>query len=151
MKSNLILLLFLAIFSVTNAQTTASTAGSKSEKAVAHMTRTQFIDEVFDHTKGEEKWSFKGNTPMIIDFYASWCGPCKRLEPILEELAQTYKGKVRIVKVNTETERQLAGELGVQSLPTLLFVPAKGDPQVVMGLQPKGELVKLINDVLKVK
>lgn len=115
------------------------------------MTRTQFIDEVFDHTKGEEKWSFKGNTPMIIDFYASWCGPCKRLEPILEELAQTYKGKVRIVKVNTETERQLAGELGVQSLPTLLFVPAKGDPQVVMGLQPKGELVKLINDVLKVK
>lgn len=147
MRSRIFLMLFVAFSTIVSAQSLSKVAAG----TVTKMNRTEFISEVFDHTKPDAKWEYKGTTPMIIDFYADWCGPCKRIAPILDELAKEYKGKVRIVKVDTEVERKLAGELGVQSLPTLLFVPAKGDPQAVMGLKSKAELVTLIGDILKVK
>ena len=88
-----------------------------------------------------------GNT-AIVDFYASWCGPCKMVAPILEELAKEYKDDIVVYKVNTENEQELAGAFGIRSIPTILFIPMKGDPQVIMGAQPKPELKNIIENFL---
>jgi len=107
----------------------------------------RFKKEVFDYTAGKE-WNFKGEIPAIIDFYADWCGPCKRVAPILEELAQEYDGKIIVYKVNTEKERELASAFGIRSIPSLLFVPVTGQPQMAQGALPKEQLVKVINEFL---
>jgi thioredoxin 1 len=89
--------------------------------------------------------------PVIIDFYADWCGPCRQLSPRIEEIAKEYAGKIIVYKVNTDKERELSQKLGIQSLPTLLFIPMKGQPQATMGALPKETLVKAVNEVLLVK
>jgi len=113
------------------------------------LTKGGFLEKVFDYEENKE-WKFKGELPCIIDFYADWCGPCKMVEPILEELAEEYQGKLNIYRVDTSAEQQLAASFGIQSIPTILFVPVKGKPQMAVGTLPKEEIEKAINQVLNV-
>jgi thioredoxin 1 len=117
---------------------------------VEHLTNETFKDKVFNFEENKE-WKFEGDKPCLIDFYADWCAPCKIVHPILEELAEEYNGKINIYKVDTEKERQLAGMFGIQSIPSLLFVPLEGQPQMAMGALPKDTFKKAIKDVLKVE
>ena len=114
-----------------------------------HLTKDQFLTKVFNFEKNKD-WKFEGEIPCIIDFYADWCGPCKMVAPILEELSDEYKGKVNIYKVNTEQEQELAGAFGIRSIPSMLFVPQEGQPQMAAGALPKESLEKAMEDVLGV-
>lgn len=142
MKRNFLLAIIVMMSSwMLEAQTPSS------EMKVKHLTKSEFFSKVFNWEKSTE-WKYEGNKPCLIDFYASWCGPCKRLAPVLEELAKEYDGEIYIYKVNTETERELTAAFGVTSIPTLLFCPMEGAPQVAKGAYPKEVLVQIINDVL---
>jgi thioredoxin len=116
-----------------------------------HLTKQTFQDKVFNYEVNKE-WKFEGDLPCIIDFYADWCGPCKMVAPILEELAKEYDGKINIYKVDTEVEQELAGAFGIRSIPSLLFVPKDEQPQMAQGALPKESFKQVIEDVLlKVK
>ncbi|HEX2976698.1 MAG TPA: thioredoxin, partial [Bacteroidales bacterium] len=95
-----------------------------------------------------KEWKYAGTLPDIIDFYADWCGPCKMVAPVLEELASEYSGKLVVYKVDTENEQELAAVFGIQSIPTLLFIPVEGQPQAAMGALPKQTFEKVIKDIL---
>ena len=112
-----------------------------------HLTKQTFLDKVFNYEKNKE-WKFEGELPCIIDFYADWCQPCKMVAPILEELSEEYKGKINIYKVNTEQEQELSAAFGIRSIPSMLFCPAEGQPQMAQGALPKDSLIKVIEDVL---
>jgi thioredoxin 1 len=114
---------------------------------VVHLTTDGFKEKVFNYEKGKE-WKYEGNLPAIIDFYADWCSPCKMVAPILEELAREYSGKIIVYKVDTENEQELASVFGIQSIPTLLFIPKTGQPQAAMGALPRQTFEKVIQDVL---
>jgi thioredoxin 1 len=118
-------------------------------KTMENINTEVFKTKVFDFEKNTE-WKFAGDKPCIVDFYADWCGPCKMLAPVLEELSQKYSGRLNIYKVNTEEEQSLAGAFGIQSIPSMLFVPMTGKPQMAQGALPKDALEKAIADVLKV-
>lgn len=113
------------------------------------LTKTTFQEKVFNYEQNKE-WKFEGKLPAIIDFWADWCAPCKMVAPVLEELAKEYEGKVNIYKVNTEHEQELAASFGIQSIPSLLFIPMDDQPQMAAGALPKDAFVKIINEVLKV-
>ena len=117
---------------------------------VEHLTNETFKEKVFNFDENKN-WKFEGDKPCLIDFYADWCGPCKMVAPILEELADEYDGKINIYKVDTEKERQIAAMFGIQSIPSLLFVPMEGQPQMAMGALPKATFKKAFKDVLKVE
>jgi thioredoxin len=114
---------------------------------VVHLTAQDFKDKVFNYETGKE-WKYEGTLPAIIDFYADWCQPCKMVAPVLEDLALEYAGKIMVYKVNTENEQELASVFGIQSIPTILFVPREGQPQAAMGALPKHTFDKVIKDVL---
>lgn len=115
-----------------------------------HLTKETFKEKVFNFEANKE-WTFEGDKPCLIDFYADWCQPCKMVAPILEELSKEYDGKVDIYKVDTEAEQELASIFGVQSIPSLLFVPNEGQPQMAQGALPKDSFEKAIKDLLKVE
>ncbi len=126
----------------------AAAEGVESQQGTSHLTKAQFFEKVYNYEKNPSEWVYEGDKPCLIDFYASWCGPCKRLAPILEELAVQYAGKIYIYKINTEEERELAAAFGVQSIPTLLFCPMGERPQIAKGALPKETLIKAIEEVL---
>jgi thioredoxin len=113
------------------------------------LTKATFQEKVFNYEQNKE-WKFEGKLPAIIDFWAEWCGPCRMVAPVLEELAQEYDGKIDIYKVNTENEQELAAAFGIQSIPSLLFIPLDAQPQMAAGALPKDAFVKIIDEVLKV-
>jgi thioredoxin 1 len=115
-----------------------------------HLTKATFLSKVFNYEKNKE-WKFEGTKPCIIDFYADWCGPCKMVSPVLEELAKDFEGKLEVYKVNTEEEQELASVFGIRSIPSFLFVPAAGKPQMAMGALPKETFVKAFREVLGVE
>jgi len=117
--------------------------------ALEHLTLDTFKEKVFNFEANKE-WKFEGTAPAIIDFYADWCSPCRMVAPILEELQQTYGAKLNIYKVNTEEQSELAGMFGIQSIPSLLFIPVDGQPQMAQGALPKATFVSAIEEVLKV-
>ena len=112
------------------------------------LTKDEFLAKVADYNESPDEWKYLGDKPAIIDFYASWCGPCKVIAPILEELAVEYAGKIYIYKVNTEEEEELASVFGIRSIPSLLFVPMYGSPQMAQGAMPKSAFKDAIEKVL---
>lgn len=111
-----------------------------------NLTSETFKEKVFDYTNGGD-WSFKGTKPAIIDFYADWCGPCKMVGPVLEELSTEYPG-IDFYKVDTETENELAALFQIRSIPSILFIPLTGQPQMAMGAQPKQAFAQAIKDII---
>jgi thioredoxin 1 len=117
---------------------------------VEHLTSNTFKEKVFNYEANKE-WKFAGDRPCLIDFYADWCGPCKMVAPILEELAKEFDGRLNIYKVDTEEERELAGIFGIQSIPSLLFVPSEGQPQMAQGALPKEAFKRAFKELLNVE
>ena len=113
------------------------------------LTTETFKQKVFDWDESKE-WKYKGDLPCIIDFFANWCGPCKMVAPVLDKLAKEYEGKIHIYKIDTEDQRELAGMFGIQSIPSILFCPMEGQPQMAMGALPKATFESAIADVLQV-
>jgi thioredoxin 1 len=118
-------------------------------KQTVHLNAADFRERVFNYETSKE-WKYEGSLPAIIDFYADWCQPCKMVAPVLEDLASEYAGKIMVYKINTEEEQELASVFGIQSIPTLLFIPKEGQPQAAMGALPKETFEKVIKDVLLV-
>jgi thioredoxin 1 len=117
---------------------------------IEHLTSKTFKEKVFNYEANQE-WKYEGKLPCLVDFYADWCGPCRSVAPILEELASDYKGKLEIYKVDTEEERELAALFKVQSIPSLLFIPINEMPQMAMGALPRETFIRAFKDVLKVE
>lgn len=126
-------------------------ATEKPTTKVVHINKADFLKKVYDFEKNPDEWKYLGSQPAIVDFYADWCGPCRQLSPVLDELAKEYSGKLTIYKVNVDNERGLATFFGIRSIPTLLFIPMKGKPQRSLGALSKTELKGIIKDVLKVE
>lgn len=121
---------------------------TEAKMGTIHLTKAEFLAKVANYEKEPNEWKYLGDKPCIIDFYATWCGPCKMIAPILEELAKEYNGQIYIYKVDTGAEQDLAGAFGIRSIPSLLFCPMKGKPQMAQGALPKDAMVKAINEVL---
>jgi len=117
---------------------------------IEHLTAETFKQKVFNYESNKE-WKFEGAKPALIDFYADWCGPCKMVAPILEELAGEFEGKIDIYKVDTEAQQELASIFGIQSIPSLLFIPLNDQPQMAMGALPKDSFKQAFKEVLKVE
>jgi thioredoxin len=117
--------------------------------ATIQLTGQDFKDKIFNY-ETEKDWKFKGDLPVIIDFYADWCGPCKMVAPVLEELSEEYKDQLVIYKVNTENELELSAVFGIQSIPTFLFIPVEGDgdPMMQPGALPKKAFKQVIEENL---
>ena len=151
MKKFTFLIFFVGLFTVSacsgNSGTKAATK-ENTEGEVVQLTGESFQKLIWDYKKNPNDWSFAGDQPCIIDFYADWCGPCKMVAPILEELSAEYAGKVNIYKIDTEAEQELAGVFGIRSIPSMLFCPVYGQPQMAVGALPKDSLIKAIDDVL---
>ncbi len=122
----------------------------KNNKMTENLTKEKFLEKIFNYTENKD-WKFEGTKPALIDFYADWCGPCKMLAPILEELSEEYKDKIDIYKIDTEAEQELAAAFGIRSIPSMLFCPLGEEPQMANGALPKAELERVIADVLKIE
>lgn len=133
-----------------NRNTTKETPGTvqtQQEDEVVVMDKDLFISQVFDYRNSQE-WKYKGNKPAIIDLYADWCGPCRRIAPIMKELAKEYAGKITIYKVNVDKERELAALFNATSIPLLVFIPQEGTPQLFPGAADKATYKKAIDEFL---
>ncbi|HRS68317.1 MAG TPA: thioredoxin [Paludibacteraceae bacterium] len=135
------------------AKKTEQETTNKQQKTMGtiHLTKEEFLKKVVNYEANPTEWKYLGDKPAIIDFYASWCGPCKMIAPILEELAAEYDGQIYIYKVDTEAEQELAAVFNIRSIPSILFVPMEGQPQMAQGAMPKASLKEAIESVLLVK
>ncbi|MCL2073950.1 MAG: thioredoxin domain-containing protein [Marinilabiliaceae bacterium] len=132
-----------------NSEVSSFSSSQSENHKVISLNEKEFIEKVFDY-KNNKDWKYKGDRPAIIDFYAEWCGPCKRLAPILVELQLEYKDKIQIYKVDAEKNRELAAIFGVTAYPTIVFIPMNTNPALAKGLLPKEELERIIGEFLKV-
>jgi thioredoxin len=135
---------------INNEQVAEIAVGSEGEEdgKVVHLTKETFIERVWNYEKNPDNWVYEGDLPCMIDFYADWCKPCKIIAPIIEELAEEYKGKIYVYKIDTQVERELAQVFQVTSIPRVLFVPKNGQPQMSVGALPKPTFVQAIEEVL---
>ena len=124
-----------------------NTKKENTMKTIA-LTKADFLTKVANYETNPTEWKYLGDKPALIDFYASWCGPCKGLAPVLEELAAGYGDQIHIYKINTEEEQELAAAFGIRSIPTLLFIPMEGKPQMAQGALPKASLKEAIDKVM---
>ncbi len=116
---------------------------------VEHLTAEEFQKEIYDY-KNNVEWAFNGDTPVLVDFYATWCGPCRKLSPVLKELQKEYGDKIKIYKVNVDKERELSGVFGVRSIPTLLFIPKEGKPYIANGALKKEALKEAFKEIFDI-
>ncbi len=128
--------------------TSSVSANSDQTGKVIQMDKAMFLDKVFNYQANPDKWIYKGDKPAIIDFYADWCGPCKKVAPIMSELATQYKDDIVIYKINTDKEKELAQVFQIRSIPSILYIPKEGQPTMTMGALPKAEFEKMIKDLL---
>ena len=133
------------------AKPTAKIQPSKQKKTmkVKELTLDEFKTKVMNFEANPDVWKFEGERPAVIDFYATWCGPCKMTAPVVEELAEKYDGKVDFYKVDVDKEEQLAAMFGIQSIPSLLFIPMKGEPHMSVGAMSFGEMDSVVTEILK--
>ncbi|MDP2424701.1 MAG: thioredoxin [Bacteroidales bacterium] len=153
---NLILTLSLAIIMLTGACTSPQQQNNLTtdktiqsvEGKVTKLDKDAFLNLVFNYEVNPEKWVYEGDLPAIIDFYADWCAPCRLVAPIMDQLADEYKGKIRIYKIDTDKQKELASVFNVRNLPSILFIPMKGQPQMTMGALPKETFKQVIEEFL---
>lgn len=129
-------------------QTQSQTTKTQKKMGTQHLTKAEFLKKVANYEANPTTWNFLGDKPCIVDFYATWCGPCKSIAPILEELAAEYAGKIDIYKIDTDKEQELAAAFGIRSIPTLLFCPMGEAPQMAQGAMGKADFKKAIEEVL---
>lgn len=115
---------------------------------VKHLNKQEFLEKVYNYEKYPSEWKFQAKRPCLIDFYATWCGPCKTMAPLLEEVAKLYEGKIDVYKIDVDVEKELSAVFGIRSIPTFLFCPVGAQPQIAQGAMPKEVLLKAIKDVL---
>jgi len=146
-------LLSIAIFSLgcasqgsENNQT--SEASVSNEGRALKISKQEFIQLVYNYEANPDEWVFEGDLPVIVDFYADWCAPCRIVAPILDELAKEYEGKIRIYKIDTDKEKDLARAFNIRSIPTMLFIPSEGKPQMSQGALPKETLKQVIDSFM---
>lgn len=148
-----------AIFALTLTFIATACAGNKDNKSVnsqkeqsdmgvTALTKADFLKKVYNYEANPNEWKFEGNHPAIIDFYATWCGPCKAMAPILDSISKDYAGKIDVYKIDVDKESELAGTFGIQSIPTLLMIPVKGEPKILQGAMPKDQLIKIVDEFL---
>ncbi len=125
-----------------------ATNKTENKMKTIHLSKSDFLTKVANYETTPNEWKYLGDKPAIVDFYASWCGPCKTIAPILEELAAEYGDQIYIYKVDTEEEQELAAAFGIRSIPTLLFIPMDGEPQMAQGAMPKTSFKEAIEKVL---
>ncbi len=141
--------LMLGLLGIMNLKA-GSKNGDKKEINKSNMeklTKEAFLEKVFNYEQNKD-WKYEGDLPCLIDFYADWCGPCKMVHPVLVELSKEYEGKIKIYQIDTEAEQELAAAFGIRSIPSLLFCPADGQPQMAQGALPKATLKKAIEEIL---
>ncbi|MCD7975924.1 MAG: thioredoxin [Tannerellaceae bacterium] len=143
-----LLMVLLLVSCTMSAKPDPENSEKASKGEVVMLNKADFLTKVFDYEKNQDQWVYEGNKPCIIDFYADWCGPCKKVSPILSELAGVYKDDIIIYKINVDKEKELAATFGIQSIPTFLFIPAEGQPQIAMGALPREEFIKQIDSYL---
>jgi len=153
MKNLKSLLMLSAALLLLSCSMSAKTEGKSSEAQASKgevivLKKADFLAKVFNYEKNQTEWVYEGEKPCIVDFYADWCGPCKKVSPILKELASEFKDDIIIYKVDVDAEKELAMAFGIQSIPTILFIPKNGDPQMAQGALPREEFVKQINSYL---
>ena len=141
-KTILIAMAILAFGFAANAQE------KKEESKVKHLTYSEFLKKVWDFEKSPDTFIYKGKLPAVIDFYADWCGPCRRVAPIMERMADEYDGKLLVYKVNVDQEKELANAFGVSSIPMVLFIPLEGQPMMQVGALPEEGYKKVVEEQL---
>jgi thioredoxin 1 len=155
MKSKALLTTIMISLIFINCQAGTPENENKNKNTSAHEVVLQLTTETFKKVVYNydlsKAWKYEGSKPAIIDFYADWCPPCRQLSPLVEEIAREYEGKIVVYKVNADLEKVLVRKLGISSLPTLLYIPAKGAPEITVGLLPKETLIKNVNDLLLTK
>lgn len=139
---------FLIAMVLIAATFTANAQDKKEESKVKHLTYNEFLKKVWDFEKDPNTFTYKGKLPAIIDFYADWCGPCRRVAPIMEKLAEEYDGKLLVYKVNVDQEKGLSTAFQVKSIPTVLFIPMEGQPMMQVGALPEEGYRKVIEEQL---
>ncbi|MDR2231985.1 MAG: thioredoxin [Tannerella sp.] len=144
-----ILALFFACGNAPGSEQNKDLSTNKSNKKMntIHLTTAEFKAKVFNYEENSD-WKYEGDKPCLIDFYADWCGPCRMVAPVLEELAEEYEGKIYIYKIDTDAEQELASVFGIRSIPSLLFVPMNGEPQMAQGAMGKADFKRAIDGVL---
>ena len=148
MKRLAFFVFMLAVVSAFYSRVLAQNSRAYVESKTIKLDKTAFLKKVVNFEKSPSVWNYLGDKPAIIDFYADWCGPCRRLAPVLDELADEYAGKVYIYKVNVDKEKEIAEAFGITSLPTIVFVPMKGNPSAGTGFLPKETLRSAIKELL---
>ena len=124
-----------------------STASSQdNESKVQHLNYQGFLDKIWNFEEHSDTFIFKGHTPVIVDFYADWCGPCRRVAPIMERLAEEYDGQLTIYKVNTQEEQGLATAFRITSIPAVLFIPMEGRPFFQVGAMSESDYRRVITE-----
>lgn len=148
-NSSMIIILMSVLLVVCGSACSANGNNKKNDKMkTVSLTKADFLKKVYDFENSPSEWKYLGDKPALIDFYATWCGPCRTIAPILDELAAEYGDSIVIYKVNTEKEPELAALFGIRSIPTLVFVPMNGNPQAVQGAMGKADFKKAIDTLL---
>jgi thioredoxin len=135
---------------------TVNVSQDEKQGGTVLISKNEFLKEVWNYEESPEEWKFLGDKPVVIDFYADWCGPCRIASPILEEVSHEFAGKVDVYKIDTEKERELAGVFGIQSIPAFLYIPMEGKPVMMAGIgrseeETKNMFIENINKYLLTK